>query len=391
MNSIRTRCIISTAILTEYTKTNFCIHFPREIIHIIIMTYFKLINVSISCGGNRSYMILNNKVYAWGDNTNHNLPLMNKINLNNVVSISCGTYHTMAITVHNELYAWGSNNYGQLGLYHCDHRNLPEIINIGSVVLVSCGRFYTMAIITDSANKTKLYAWGQNYNGQLGLGDYNGRHAPQKVNLQNVIAVSCGSHHTMAINSINEIYAWGSNSYGQLGLGDTWAWSTPHKINLHNVISISCGNAHNMAITNLNELYGWGRNNYGQLGLSNHQMGLRNDPYYVLPIKINIPDVISASCGHNHTMALTINKEIYAWGKNDDRDQFRGQWNNCANCDTPQKINLENIYMVKCGGFHTMAITTDNKLYAWGSNEKNQLGLNDNSDRDLPEKIMFDF
>ena len=68
-------------------------------------------------------------------------------------------------------------------------------------------------------NTGQVYAFGNNYSGQFGLGDNNNRKVPTLIQeLPNVIYISCGFDHTLVLKDDGYIYAFGSNSSGQLGL-----------------------------------------------------------------------------------------------------------------------------------------------------------------------------
>ena len=79
---------------------------------------------------------------------------------------------------------------------------------------------YTFAICENN----KIYCWGYNNYGQLGLGDNEDRNKPIefkiKGNSSPIKQIICGSDHIFAICENNKIYCWGYNIYGQLGLGD---------------------------------------------------------------------------------------------------------------------------------------------------------------------------
>ena len=65
--------------------------------------------------------------------------------------------------------------------------------------------------------------------------------------MDNVLAVSAGGYHTMAILNDNTLWAWGGNSNGQLGDGTTTKRLTPVKV-MDNVRKVSAGNLFTMAI-----------------------------------------------------------------------------------------------------------------------------------------------
>ena len=77
-----------------------------------------------------------------------------------------------------------------------------------------------------------MYVWGYNQHGQLGLGHFNNINTPQELNLPNVKKIICGSgpYHTIAITKLGKVYVWGNNQYGQLGLGHTKNVNIPREL-----------------------------------------------------------------------------------------------------------------------------------------------------------------
>ena len=107
-----------------------------------------------------------------------------------------------------------------------------------------------------------------------------------------VRAVACGDFHTMVSVSTtfrtdsNKLFAWGNNTYGQLGLCDFMDRSTPHELPLSgmgvkNIPSIACGAMHSAAVTVLKSIgptvLVWGNGKMGQLGLTRFAEGHGNE------------------------------------------------------------------------------------------------------------------
>lgn len=92
---------------------------------------------------------------------------------------------------------------------------------------MSAGVDYSVAL--DSSNK--LWAFGKNNHGQLGLNDDVPRRLPAQLPLSNWQSVDAGANHVLVVNSNKELWAFGSNNYGQLGLGDTSDRYEPTKVN----------------------------------------------------------------------------------------------------------------------------------------------------------------
>lgn len=65
-----------------------------------------------------------------------------------------------------------------------------------------------------------------------------------------------------------ELWTWGDIKYGQLGIGDSIARSRPcevTKLNHLGVKKISCGSYHTLVLTLDGRVYAWGRNNHSQV------------------------------------------------------------------------------------------------------------------------------
>ena len=205
-----------------------------------------------------------------------NQALPQKLYLNkSIVAVSCGEFHTMCLTKDARLiYVWGFNQSGQLGLGHCINQNSPQEIKFASdIISVSCGRNYTMALTLQG----DIWAWGSNHVGQLGLGHTYNVFIPKKLSLNllsetkqnlNPISITCGGDHTIAMADNGKIYVWGLNNRGQLGLGDEDNKTLPQEFStVTNIIMINCGEYHTIALTRDNRIYVWGKNTLGQLGL----------------------------------------------------------------------------------------------------------------------------
>jgi alpha-tubulin suppressor-like RCC1 family protein len=174
-------------------------------IHRNTFTHVDIPNIMSVTSGTLHTMILtkNNELYACGYNGLGQLGLgddkhrktftkvdistmrCNKVgstvdSLNpNVLSVTCGGYHTMILTKDNELYACGSNRYGQLCLGDNKHRKTFTKVDIHNVVSVTCGENHTMIVTKNN----ELYSCGYNASGQLGLGDCKYRNTFTKVNI----------------------------------------------------------------------------------------------------------------------------------------------------------------------------------------------------------------
>src|SRR5439155_538544 len=120
--------------------------------------------------------------------------------------------------------------------------------------------------------------------GQLGLNDVNNRNNPILIpNLNQIIQISAGHHHSLVLSNNGHVYAFGYNDVDQLGLKDIIGIVTPTLIpNLNQIIQISAGHSHSLALSNTGQIYAFGNNGYGQLGLGNYNN--EGDPVELMSI-----------------------------------------------------------------------------------------------------------
>lgn len=189
--------------------------------------------VSVSAGYNHTCAITaNGNLYCWGDNTYGQLGTGDNTNqstptlvteISNVVSVSTGNSTTCATTAGNDAYCWGDNSHGQLGNGDTTSQNTPYLLGSGIVLSVSTSGDHTCAIITAvvSIDNNSLVCWGNNEYGQLGTGSAGGYESEPSLlsGISNVTAVTTGVDYTCATTTGSKVYCWGANLSGQLGVG----------------------------------------------------------------------------------------------------------------------------------------------------------------------------
>jgi parallel beta-helix repeat protein len=300
------------------------------------------------------------------------------------ISASEGKYgdHSLAVDINHFCYAWGDNAEGQLaqGNSGADHYTIPKIVHgvnnnnyLQDINAVSAGVEFSMALDANGS----VYTWGSNYYyhndshqrcGKLGINlgvftDLNAdkRTTPVKVHgvhnlnyLQNIIAISAGWDHSMALEKIysndpnckGRVYTWGNNGAGdvsgyggRLGDGTTHDACTPVLVKagaqsstntyLENIIAISAGESHCMALDANGCVWTWGDNTYGEIGNGKTPSNYYPNPCSELvPVKVvgfdgvgYLKDIVYISAGYWSSLAVDKSGTVWMWGKNDAIDE----------------------------------------------------------------------
>jgi alpha-tubulin suppressor-like RCC1 family protein len=221
------------------------------------------------------------KMYCWGWNGYQQLGTGNTTNYSNPIQIGSatdwtavaqGTLHTCRIRG-GLMHCWGYNPNGQLGTGNATNYNTPQ--QVGSSTgwtAVTAAYLYANGGITCGIDSGKLYCWGYNGYGQLGLGNNTSFNTPQQVGaLTSWTAVSTDGSSTCGI-AAGKLYCWGYNGYGELGLGNSTNFNSPQQVGSATnwtAVNISYGGGGYACGIAAGSLYCWGYNGYGNLGLNN--------------------------------------------------------------------------------------------------------------------------
>ncbi|XP_036696767.1 X-linked retinitis pigmentosa GTPase regulator isoform X4 [Balaenoptera musculus] len=292
------------------------------------------------------------------------------------IYLSCGDEHTAVITGNNKLFVFGSNHWGQLGLGSKLTVNKPTCVKAlkpEKVKFAACGRNHTLV----STEGGKVYAAGGNTEGQLGLGDTEERNTFHLISFftsqHKIKQLSAGSNTSAALTEDGELFMWGDNSDGQIGLQNITSVCVPHQVTIGKPISwISCGYYHSAFVTTEGELYTFGEPEYGKLGLPRKLLINHKVPQLVpgIPQK-----VIQVACGGGHTVVLTENA-VYTFGLGHFGQLGLGTFIfETSEPKAIENIKDQKISYVFCGENHTALITDLGLMYTFGDDRRGKLGL----------------
>jgi alpha-tubulin suppressor-like RCC1 family protein len=312
-----------------------------------------------------------------------------------LATVSCGAHHTIAVTAapKREVYAWGWGDFGRLGNGDPGDRLAPTPITALSgipVLHVACGDSHCLVVAVDG----KLYSFGRNQNGQLGLGDTEDRLTPCLVRSlvdrgARVRRAAGGAEHSAITAVGGTMFTFGWGRYGNLGHGHARDLHVPtlvESLEGQNVTDPICGWRHSAALTNTGRLWTFGWSKYGQLGhgdTADHWTPKRLPEFAGGPIT-------SASGGWRHMCALAGSTgTLYAWGWN-----HFGQLGDGSREDahSPREISVGNgeaVKTVACGWRHTVAVAgAEDEVYTWGRCVNGQLGHGNTAQRETPTKVQ---
>ena len=298
-------------------------------------------------------------------------------------TLICESEFTLCISNNGDVYSFGRDNRGSHG-HEEEHVLHPTKIEmLQNIKSISCG--YQHSVCADEHGS--VFTFGTNENGELGIGQEKDilpfTYQPQKVNVPLVKQAVCGGDFSFCLTENGDVYGFGDNKYGQLGIGITSSHVTsPQKlVDLANVEFLDCGGYHTICKTKDNGVYSWGYNIEGQLGTGGNDK--KKSPFKVTTWPDNIIDI---KCGGFHTLILTSNNEVYSCGYNN-RMQLGRPCKEGITEATMRKIEgLSEIIRIECGYYYSVCINVHQDIYIFGDNRYGQLGLGDTENRDKPMK-----
>jgi alpha-tubulin suppressor-like RCC1 family protein len=286
---------------------------------------------------------------------------------------------------HGKLWMWGNNECGQLGLGHEESTSIPQPVGVGvagfeNIVQVAAGENHTVAL---GANG-RVWTWGDNRHGQLGSGDTMSRAIPQCLGVgialfENIVHVTAGENHTIAVGAYGSVWVWGDNGLGQLGSGEAGEFQPIAQLmrgvtGFGKIAQVAAGWTHTIVCGVDGNVWGWGGSGRGELGLG----GLR---FKCIPqcVGEGIPgftNIVQVAAGKIHTIALGADGRVWAWGYGG-----HGQlgWNTAGVQFIPQRVGEEapgfgKMVQVAVGSHHTVALGADGDVWAWGTYLGGQVG-----------------
>lgn len=284
-----------------------------------------------------------------------------------ITSMACGSQHVLAICKDGRLLSWGGNSYGQLGNKCLSFaQQFPEIVTSlksANIVQAAAGTNHSL-VLTD---KGEVFSFGCAENGKLGLGVLKASvvvSTPTKIEeLNDIVLISCGAGHSLAINKKKSLFLWGSGWKGQIGNGKK---STEHDpiillIN-HEWEFATCGATHTLAINTDKKILHW-----GEVCFPDEESEILQ-PTMVKGLEdIRFKKAFASDC---HSAALVENGlAVYCWGKQMHK-RIATAKSEANDKDLCKPITLsipgEKVSHFALGQFHGVLVTDQGNVFTWG-------------------------
>jgi uncharacterized repeat protein (TIGR02543 family) len=302
--------------------------------------------------------------------------------------IQVGGNFSLGTAPSGRMYVWGANANGQLGNGTTAFRqNTPTLFTINSlnvgetITKINLAGAYGFATTSEG----RIFTWGETPSGRFltpTLFTIAG------LNLNETIAsihTNPSSSHVFFITSENRVFAQGANLYGQLGLGSgaPTQVATPTLLTFNGLIGgefidrFSVGGTFTVALTNLNRIYAMGENRGNQLG-DGSATG-RYVPTMISNEFLNGENITYIKSGKDHTILITANDKIYAWGLNAIGNGATYGDGTTANVTEPTEMvysflnSGESITELEVGSLHNYVRTSSGRYFAWGFGGESRL------------------
>jgi alpha-tubulin suppressor-like RCC1 family protein len=188
-----------------------------------------------------------------------------------------------------------------------------------------------------------------------------------------------GNSHLHALAYDGKLYAWGINDDGELGLGDNTNKTTPTLYSGPLVSKIlnkgwSGGNTRNETSwikTVGNDIYATGKGDtYMIPGTSSDLLSFTDVTSYFGDQSLTSNNVVFVGGGERSCVALTESGNVWTWGTHDSSLWNLGQGTGASSSNTPKQITFggvtDNISRVAFGHDHGIALDTDGDVWFWG-------------------------
>ncbi|XP_021378315.1 E3 ubiquitin-protein ligase HERC2-like isoform X2 [Mizuhopecten yessoensis] len=185
------------------------------------------------------------------------------------------------------------------------------------------------------------------------------------------------------------VFCWGLNDKDQLGGPKGSKIKLPclnETLSALRCVQIAGGSKSLFCVTQEGKMFACGEATNGRLGLG-ISSGTISVPRQLTSLSQYVIKKVAVHSGGRHSLALTTDGKVFSWGEGDDGKLGHfSRWN----CDKPRLIEAlksKRVRDIACGSSHSAAITSNGDLYTWGLGEYGRLGHGDNTTQLKPKQV----
>ena len=302
------------------------------------------------------------------------------------VEAVAGSYHNLALRDDGTVVAWGENGAGQLGDGTRKHRRSPvSVRDLSDIAAISAGEEHSLALTSSG----RVLAWGGNQWGELGDGTRTNRHTAVPVPGLDTgfVAMVAGDRQSLALRGDGAVVAWGLNSAGAIGIDNIPDGPVLVPGLERDIIAIAAGGNHCLALSADGAVLAWGM--AGTPGLGGFGPADLSRPPYVshpAPVEGLPAGIRTIAAAEGHSLAVTSQGAVLAWGEG-----FSGQLGDGARENRYPPVQVSGlsagVRAIAAGYNCSYAIRDDGALLSWGWNYAGQLGDGGTADSPAPQPV----
>lgn len=183
----------------------------------------------------------------------------------NILQLSAGDNHVLALRRDGTVVTWGANYLGQT--------NAPA--DLTNVINIATGSTHSMALRSDGT----LSFWGRFFNGV-------GTTPPTATNIV-ALGQGPGPTHAVVLRADGTAVDWGDTNYSYTNMPSDAV----------DLVSVAGGSFHSVGLRADGRVVAWGNNSYGQLSVPS-----------------SATNIVAIACGYISTVALRANGTLLVWG-----------------------------------------------------------------------------